>query len=91
MTGMIRIEIDSTELDEFSGKSQKGNDFTIRKQEAFYHGGGKYPERIKIALDEGQKAYAPGMYTVDLKASIYIDRYDNIAFGKLTLIPESSK
>lgn len=74
---MIRIEIESQAIQTRSGVSSKsGNPYTIREQNALvFREGEKYPERIKINLDDGQTPYAPGLYSLH-DSSFFVNRYD---------------
>lgn len=74
---MIRIEIESQQFVTRSGVSQKtGNPYTIREQAALlFREGEKYPERIKLTLDEGLTPYPVGLYTLH-DSSFTVNRYD---------------
>ena len=89
---MSRIEFISTEISVFNGKSKAtGNEFSIRKQEAYLHGERKYPERFEVTLGRLQDgkdrpAYEPGFYRLG-EASIVVNpefkqlelsRYDTV-------------
>ena len=62
----ILIEIENTKIAERSGFSERTKKpYTIREQNALmFREGERYPERIKITLDEGASAYPPGRYTL---------------------------
>lgn len=62
----ILIEIENTQIVERSGVSERTKKpYTIREQQALmFREGERYPERIKISLDEGASAYQPGRYTL---------------------------
>lgn len=62
----MHIEIESTETFSRSGvSSTSGRPYSIREQAALmFRKGEKYPERIKINLEEGAPAYAVGQYTL---------------------------
>lgn len=85
---MIRIEIDSTNVQEFKGESKTtGRAYHIRKQEGYAFtldkGGNvaKYPVRFAISLDENQTAYPVGVYELHA-SSVYVDRQ-----GQMTVRP----
>lgn len=83
---MIKIEIQSTDIDTRSGRSLRtGRDYTIRSQEAYLHTGKAYPELIKINLDDKQAAYSPGLYTLSIE-SFYQGKFNSLAF-KPVLVP----
>ncbi len=62
----ILIEIENTQIVERSGVSERTKKpYTIREQQALmFREGERYPERIKISLDEGASPYKPGRYTL---------------------------
>jgi hypothetical protein len=89
---MIRIEIDSTTVEERKGTSAKGKPYLIREQSAYAHvldekgKPGKYPVRTRISLDDGQEPYAAGNYTFDARAVIVGD-FDRLTLGRVKLVP----
>lgn len=72
-----------------SGKSPRtGRDYSINKQEGWLHNGrDPYPTKIMIALQQNATPYAPGDYEINLSESVIVDRYGELAFGRLTLVP----
>jgi len=88
---MIKIEVDSTTVDERSGV-KNGKPWTIREQAAYAHvlgddgKAGKYPVRCRLSLEDKQAAYAPGMYTFDARAVIVGD-FDRLGLGRVKLVP----
>lgn len=76
---MIRIEIESQAIQTRSGVSSKtGKPYTIREQSALlFREGEKYPERIKLNLDDGVTPYAPGHYILH-DSSFSVNRYDGL-------------
>lgn len=82
------IEITSTDIEEFKGVSKKtGNDYHIRNQTAyFFSGGAKYPTPMKLTLNDGQSAYAPGKYHL-ADNSISVDRNGRLSLYNLALVP----
>ena len=88
---MIRINVEDTKVDEYSGVSQKtGKPFHIRKQEAWCILPGEKKERpIFIQLEEDQEPYQPGSYILD-SSCFYIDRYDSLSLGRIKLTQKSA-
>jgi len=76
---MIRIEIESQTIQTRSGVSSKtGKPYTIHEQSALlFRDGEKYPERIKLNLDDGATPYAPGQYSLH-DSSFSVNRYDSL-------------
>lgn len=72
----IRIEIENSQILTRSGVSERtGKPYTIREQNALmFKDGEKYPERIKVNIDEGMSAYQPGFYAF-ADASYGVSRY----------------
>jgi hypothetical protein len=88
---MIRIEIQSDTVEPFSGISQKtGKPFSMRNQFGYAFltdAMGQplpYPTKIKISLGDLQPPYPVGNYTI-LPASLFVDKYDKLAIGSLSL------
>jgi hypothetical protein len=83
---MFKVTVETTILDVLSGTSAKtGRPYSIRSQEAWMYFVGrdgntqKHPQKIKLTLDDDQKEpYPLGAYTLD-PASIYADRFGNLA------------
>lgn len=48
--------------------------------------GNEYPVLVKITLDEGQPAYAPGLYTVHL-SSFKVGQFGSLMIDRLRLVP----
>jgi len=65
-------------------------DNTYYSQEAYIHkDGAKYPEKMNLSVESGNKAYALGFYTLNLPLSTYIGQYDALSFSRyLVLTPE---
>lgn len=76
---MIRIEIESQTVATRSGVSQKTQKpYTIREQSALlFRDGEKYPERIKLTLDDGLTPYSVGVYSLH-DSSFSVNRYDSL-------------
>jgi len=89
---MIRIEVDSIEVTEQKGTTSKGKPYNIRKQGAYAFVLGpdgkeaKYPVRMVVNLEQEQKPYPVGFYTLDPKC-IVVGDFDQLAFGRLALRP----
>jgi len=86
---MIKIEIQSTEVETKSGTSSKtGKPYSISEQDGwgyFHDQSGKvhpHPMKIRIMLEKDQAPYAPGLYTL-APESLYPDR-----FGQITIRPK---
>lgn len=73
----MKIEIDSTTVDEFAGTSKNGKPFRIRKQTAYAHISGKYPDKIEINLRDDQQAYPAGQYQL-ASESFFVGRYGDL-------------
>ncbi len=87
MSNDLRVEIQSTDIDDFSGTSKSGKPFRIRKQQAFvFRPGEQYPDRFQVRLQDDQQPYAPGHYVVDM-SSVRVSRYGDLEFGPLSLTP----
>lgn len=75
--------------------ADKNGNFRIdRKQENVYVQLGEERRRMPIELEDGQSAYAPGDYTVDLEAITTISTYGKFQYEpyyKLKLMPVSEK
>lgn len=61
---MVRIEIESTKLNQRSGISKEsGKPYSMQEQMALmFRQGERYPEKIKLTLDKDASAYAVGHY-----------------------------
>lgn len=84
---MVKIEIDSTEIDVFSGTSNRtGKPFSMRKQAAWVHlPGDRYPTRIEMTLDDDSQAYPKGEYKLGPR-SLFVDRFGRLSLGRLELV-----
>lgn len=74
---MLIIEIESTELRVKTGTSARtGKPYQIREQMAYVHiPPNKYPQPIKVALDDDAQPYQPGHYMLD-DSSFFVGRFD---------------
>lgn len=84
----MKIEVKSSEVKVKSGNAKRtGNPYTIREQEAYLHiQGAAYPERCVLNLEEGQEAYAPGIY--ETGNELYVGDFGRLAISRrMTLTP----
>lgn len=88
----IVIEIENAQITTRSGTSERtGKPYTIREQQALmFREGERYPERIKVTLDEGMSAYPPGLYTLS-DASFSVSRFGAMQVRPLLLRIASEK
>jgi Helix-destabilising protein len=82
----IQIEIKSTEVHDKRGTSRQGKPFHIREQFGYLELGKPYPVEIRISLEEAAPPYPPGRYVID-PSCLYVDRYGQLALGRLRLVP----
>ena len=91
----LKIEIATKEVRVIKGKRKSdGQDYEIRKQEAFLHGSHHYPDRFEISLGRdangnAREPYAPGFYDLG-PGSIAVNReYGNLEVSpfEMTLVP----
>lgn len=100
----MKIEIKSTNTGEFKITPKIGGKqfdaFTKVSQTAYVHGmldqnGSPEPFPVRISIDLGtkEKGFRPaapvGFYTVG-PASFFVDRFDNLCLGRLSLEPVQS-
>lgn len=76
---MLTIEIESTELQIKSGTSARTNKpYQIREQTAYVHiPGNKYPQPIKLTLEDDAQPYAPGKYQLG-DNSFFVGRFNDL-------------
>lgn len=101
----MEIEIKSTNTGEFKISPKTGGKqfdaFTKVSQTAYVHGmldqnGAPEPFPVRISIDLGTKekgfrpAFPVGFYSVS-PASFFIDRFDNLCLGRLSLVAIQSK
>lgn len=83
----MRIQIDSNEVQSRTGTNARGP-WELRTQVGYADMGKRYPSEIKLRLKDGQPAYAPGEYEVDLAKSAYVSKYGALALSEeLVLTP----
>ncbi|WMT17218.1 single-stranded DNA-binding protein [Serratia fonticola] len=86
---LIKVEVKPSQAlaDTRSGVSKTtGKPYTISEQSAYIYLGGDYPELFKITLDEGQKAYPVGLYSLS-ETSLYIGQFNKLTVGRIKLVP----
>lgn len=88
---MLVIEIESTELKVKTGTSARtGKPYQIREQTAYVHiPPAKYPQPIKVTLEDDAQPYPPGQYQLD-DSSFFVGRYDDLQM-RPRLIPAPAK
>jgi hypothetical protein len=84
---MIRLEIDSQDLNEIKGVSAKnGKPYHLRLQSGYAHVVGpdgkasKYPEKFEIMLESDEAPFPSGMYTLHPSSLVIRD-------GRMVLAP----
>lgn len=88
---MLKVEIKDSKVDTHSGVGKTGKPFTIRKQRGYIDTGKAYPEEFVISLDDTQPGYPAGTYTINMDASVYVDRrYGELKLGRLQLVAVAS-
>ena len=80
---MLKVIIDSTEVQTKSGTSRRGSPYTIREQGAFLQCG-REMRRLKVSLSDGHEPYAPGTYEVD-DTSFSTGSFDELVVNRLVL------
>jgi len=81
----VAVEIKSEEVLQKSGTSKQGKPYRIREQHAYIDLGKAYPVEIRVPLDETSPPYTIGHYHV-CPTCLYVDRYGQLALGRLKLI-----
>lgn len=82
----IFVTIELPHVTQKGGISRAGKPYNIREQFGYVDMGKPYPVEVKIPLEQDAPAYPTGRYMVD-PGCIYIDRYGQIALGRIKLIP----
>ncbi|MDH5434099.1 MAG: G5P family DNA-binding protein [Gammaproteobacteria bacterium] len=84
----ITIYPENVQVNSHSGTSKKsGNQYTINTQVAFFDSGTtKFPIEIKLNLDEGQKPYPAGDYSI-CPTSFIVDTYKNLNLSRIKILP----
>lgn len=86
----MRIKIKSAEvLTRTVKRKSDGQPFTFREQDAIAFLG-ELVMPVTLGLADNQSPYAVGDYTVDLEASLYVDRNRHLTLGRLTLKPAAA-
>jgi len=85
---MIKVEIkpSQAQFNTRSGVSRQGKPYSLNEQLCYVDLGNEYPVLVKITLDEGQPAYAPGLYTVHL-SSFKVGQFGSLMIDRLRLVP----
>lgn len=90
---MIKIEIESTQVNVKSGQSAKtGKNYSIREQEAWAYltdSDGKtqkHPTAMKITLEDNQAPFSVGAYVLQ-SSSIYVADFGRLSIGRVRLAP----
>lgn len=88
---MIRIQIENTQLKTRNGVSARTQKpYEIREQRALmFRDGEQYPDKVKITIEDGQSAYAPGWYLL-ADSSFQVSRFDGIELRPV-LVPAPVK
>jgi len=76
----VVVEIHSTVVDSFSGKSKtSGKPFEINKQTAYLHTSeAKYPREFQLQLEDQNKVFAKGFYSLHLEPSLEFDNFGSL-------------
>lgn len=82
----VPLEVKSDQVQERQLKTKAGRDFKVREQHAWVHIGKDYPQEIILQLNSDQAPYPPGDYVIDHR-SLYVDRYGQLAIGRLKITP----
>lgn len=82
----VKIEVKSSEIAQKNVRGKDGKEFVIREQEGWVDLGDAYPQKVRLSLEQGKEAYAPGRYALDQK-SLYIDRFGQLKLGRPRLVP----
>lgn len=85
---MIKVEIKPSQAQYTtrSGVSRQGKPYSLNEQLCYVDLGNEYPVLVKITLDDGQPAYAPGLYTVHL-SSFKVGQFGSLMIDRLRLVP----
>ena len=86
----VPVEVKSADVELKRGTSKAGKPYEIREQHAYINLGKAYPVEFRFSLDEGRAAYSPGNYIVD-PSCLYVDRYGQLALGRIRLLPGGSQ
>ncbi len=88
MSLLIEIFEENQCVDEFTASSGR----IMRSQVAYAHLDGKFPQRMKLPLSDGQNYYSSGQYQLTLD-SYRIGKYDSLEINNfdMKLMPISTK
>lgn len=86
---ILRAEVESDFVDERSGVSAKGKDYSIRSQKVWVFFNSKYPKEMQLNLEDKQPAYRPGLYEFDLLPALEVGDFGRLVIDgrKLRLSP----
>lgn len=90
---MMIIEVHDTKVKVKKGVSARNNrEYEIHEQTAWAKFPTKpHPVEITFALEDGGKPYPVGRYTIDYADTLYVDRFNNLKLGTLSLTPIASE
>lgn len=84
----MRISIDNTETHTKSGTGKNGKPYSITTQTGYADMGKRYPSEVRIRLEDGDKPFPPGEYTIDFEKSVFVGAFDRLALSEeLVLVP----
>lgn len=83
---LVKAEVESDFVDERSGVSAKNKPYTIRSQKVWLFLGSKFPKEAVLNLEEGQRAYRPGLYEIDLLPALDIGDFGRVVIDGRRLI-----
>jgi hypothetical protein len=82
----LQIEVKSAATTDRGGVSQRtGKPWHATEQEAYAHVGEVYPVKIRFRLEDGQRAYQPGLYFLSPE-SFFAGQYGDLTVGRLKLV-----
>lgn len=84
----VAIEVKSSDIAQKTVRGKDGKDYVIREQEGWVDLGKAYPQQIRISLEQGKEAYAPGRYAL-APESLYVDRFGQLKLGRPRLVPSA--
>lgn len=85
---MAKVIIESEVVRTRQGKSQRtGRDYSIRTQQALFDGS-RLRGPLELTLGDDQAPYPVGTYELDFEASVVLDRYGSLEFGRLLTLKE---
>lgn len=88
----MRIEIKSSEVNVKAGTSKRtGKPYSITEQVGYLHVSGEaYPVRCVLQIEEGQQAYAPGLY--DTQDELFVGDFGRLGVSRqMKLVPIAAR